>query len=90
MCAQQRRVDCPIGAIHKLDRRRVLLTTRSIGRSKKFLSRNFRSPKSLEANFQRELSLFLEVPEFPYNTVYDIMSTEAPMPNPARFLHPFR
>jgi len=31
--------------------------------------RNFRSPQ-LGTKFQREVLLFLEIPEFPYNTVY--------------------
>ena len=38
--------------------------------------RNFRSPQ-LGTKFQREVLLFLEIPEFPYNTVY-IMSGSIP------------
>ena len=53
------------------------------------LLRNFLS-REFGAKFQKEVSLplFLEVPEFPYNTVYD-RSKKAPMPKPTGFVKPY-
>jgi len=34
-------------------------------------------------------TLILEIPDFSFNTVYDIWK-EAPMPKPARFVQPFQ
>jgi len=53
-----------VGVVNKLDRRRDLLKTRST--TKLSLGPEFGT------KFQREVPLFLEMPEFPYNTVYDI------------------
>jgi len=47
-----------VGVIHRLDRRRVLFTTSSTCRGGNF-----------GAKFQWEAFLFVEVPEYPYNTV---------------------
>jgi len=57
MCIQQQ-VSIVVGAVHKLDRRRVLLTTHRLAVA-----------KYLSPEFQREVSLFSEIPEFPYNAV---------------------
>jgi len=53
-----------LGVVNKLDRRRVLLKTRST--TKLSLGHEFGT------KFQGGVPLFLETPEFPYNTVYDI------------------
>jgi len=41
-----------------------------------------------ETKFQREVPLFLQIREFPVNTVLDGWK-EAPMPKPAPFIQPF-
>jgi len=51
------------GVTHKLDRRRVLLTTPIDLPWRNFLSLEF------GANFQREVPLFFKLHEFPYITV---------------------
>ena len=43
--------------------------------------RNFRSPQ-LGTKFQREVLLFLEIPEFPYNTVYIMSGSILPVYRP--------
>jgi len=48
--------------------------------------RNFLSPE-FRTKFQREVSLFLEIPEFPYNTVWDRWK-EASMPKKSRSIRP--
>jgi len=48
-----------------------------------FLSQDFRT------KFHREVPLFLEITEFPFNTVLDGWK-EARMPKPARFVQLFR
>ena len=53
-----------VSVVNELDRRRVLLTTRSTCR-RKILSSEFR------AKFQKEVHSFPDVPDFLYNTVYD-------------------
>jgi len=53
-----------VGVVNKLDRRRVLLTTRSTAK--------FSVRPEFGTKFQREVRLFLEMPEFPYTTLYDV------------------
>jgi len=52
------------------------------------LKQNFLSPE-FGTKFQTEVLLFLEMPEFPLNTVQERWK-EAPKQKPARFIQPFR
>ena len=65
MCVEPRCVDRRIGVVNKLERRRVLLTTRSICRDE-----NAEFPKSRVRDKVPEGSIVvLEIAEFAYNAV---------------------
>ena len=66
---QPRLVDCRIGVVNKLDRRRRRRRLpRFVDNAIDLPWRNFLRSE-FGAKFQREVPLFSEVPEFPYNTV---------------------
>jgi len=71
-------------SFNKLDRRRRrrdLLTTRSTCHGEIF----FLSPV-FGTKLRREVPLFLEIPEFSYNTLYRISGKKLPRQNPARLV----
>jgi len=72
-----------VHVIHRLDRRRVLLTTPSTCRGEIFWS------QSLWQSSMGKYPNFWQIPKFPYNTVWDRWK-EASTPTPARFVHSFR
>ena len=86
-CSKQPRlVDCRIGVVNKLDRRRrrrVLLTTRSSCSGEIFYKSGVWD-KVPEGN-----TLILKVAKFPYNTVWDRWE-EAPCQNPSRLVQSFQ